>query len=428
MTFRNTDRWLLVATLGVALFLRIFAALWWEDRIPATQKFGFPDSEGYWELARTIAHGQPYEFGPHRYQVFRTPGYPLLLAPLFLIWQEPPTFAARVLGAFLGTAAVALVGSIAFQIAGLRASQLASAIAAVYPEAIASSVFLLSESPFIPLMLLQIAALLMLSRQATTSLARWSIVAGVAAGLAILMRPSWLLFTPLAIVALTIFPTWRAISLRSSLIVTVAMCGVLAPWWIRNYLAVGQFVPTSLQVGASLYDGISPVANGASDMRYVETFVIAQMADDANSIDQLPGTFESRLDDRMKYEALAWARANPKQVAELAVVKFFRIWSPLPNASEFGSTLLRTVLFVTYAPVMLLAAAGSWMLWRTQRRLQLMLLVLPALYFTLLHTLFVSSIRYRQPAMFLLVVLAAIGLCSMLKLGTHSPALAENTA
>jgi hypothetical protein len=43
------------------------------------------------------------------------------------------------------------------------------------------------------------------------------------------------------------------------------------------------------------------------------------------------------------------------------------------------------------------------------------LCVLPAVYFTLLHMIFVGSIRYRQPAMLTLAILAACGLAEWLR-------------
>src|SRR5687768_8419996 len=83
-------RWCLFAILAAALALRLGAGWWWESRLPAGTRFGFGDSEGYWELARAIARGGPYEYGPLKYKVFRTPGYPLVLAPLFVVGREPP--------------------------------------------------------------------------------------------------------------------------------------------------------------------------------------------------------------------------------------------------------------------------------------------------------------------------------------------------
>ena len=50
----------------------------------------------------------------------------------------------------------------------------------------------------------------------------------------------------------------------------------------------------------------------------------------------------------MQAAAIDWARQNPKRVLELAGIKFLRMWSPLPNATEFGSTTLRLVLAVSY--------------------------------------------------------------------------------
>jgi hypothetical protein len=54
---------------------------------------------------------------------------------------------------------------------------------------------------------------------------------------------------------------------------------------------------------------------------------------------------------------------------------------------------------------MILALWGAWR--SAPRDWPYALCVLPAIYFTLLHVVFVASIRYRQPPMLALIVLAA---------------------
>src|SRR5262245_7729601 len=102
----SVPRWYFAAVLAVAFALRLGAGFWWQARIPEGQKFRLGDSEGYWELARTIARGEPYEYSPLKYKIFRTPGYPLVLAPLFLVSNDPPVMWGRALSALLATAAV----------------------------------------------------------------------------------------------------------------------------------------------------------------------------------------------------------------------------------------------------------------------------------------------------------------------------------
>jgi hypothetical protein len=58
-----------------------------------------------------------------------------------------------------------------------------------------------------------------------------------------------------------------------------------------------------------------------------------------------------------------------------------------------------------YLPVMALAAVGAW--WFVRSDWSFAACLLPAVYFTALHVVFVGSIRYRQPAMLALIVLAA---------------------
>src|SRR5262245_60759811 len=87
------DRRGLVCVLIAALVVRIFAAIWWEQRLPAGHKFGLADSESYWALGSAIAGGRPYEYGGRDARVFRTPGYPLLLAAVIAVGGD--THASR---------------------------------------------------------------------------------------------------------------------------------------------------------------------------------------------------------------------------------------------------------------------------------------------------------------------------------------------
>ena len=74
MIFKSHSGWILTAILVAALVVRLAAGVWWQQRLPVGQKFAFGDSEGYWELARKIARGQPYEYGPDNLKIFRAPG------------------------------------------------------------------------------------------------------------------------------------------------------------------------------------------------------------------------------------------------------------------------------------------------------------------------------------------------------------------
>ena len=81
------------------------------------------------------------------------------------------------------------------------------------------------------------------------------------------------------------------------------------------------------------------------------------------------------------------------------------MWNIWPNEPGLRSWPLRIIVMAGYVPLLLL---GIWGTWKFARHgWPYALCAMPAVYFTLLHVIFVSSIRYRQPAMLAVIVLAA---------------------
>lgn len=396
----------LVGILLLALGVRASAAVWWQSRLPSPRSFAFGDSDSYWRLAHALVRAEPYQYGGPDAKIMRMPGYPVVLAALLTVTGEnPPVLWARFLGAAMGVLAVGLVMWIALEWFGERAMWWAGLMAALYPGAITSSIFILSEAPFCPLMLLQ---LLCWGQAANAGSGRerlaWAIAAGTAAGLAIYMRPAWLAFTPFAALAGLVLDSGRRVEqLQIVGVVLLVSSMLLSPWWLRSYWITGRFVATTLEMGASLYDGWNPDATGGSDMRFRRRFVRQQLEADRVTLPR--GYFADRLDRRLRDAALAWARENPGKVLQLAAVKFVRLWNLWPNAASFSRPSLRLLWAAAYVPLLGLACVGVWRF--ASRPWAVGLLVLPAIFVTLLHLVFVSSIRYRQPPLLAMIPLAA---------------------
>ncbi len=392
---------LLLTILILAFALRLGVAVWWQTRVG--ERFAFGDSLSYWSLAEAISQGEPYVYGSYDAKIFRAAGYPLLLTPLFWIWDgDPPIMAVRVLGVIWGTLGVWGVWRLARELFGLRAGNVAAVVAAVYPGAVAMSAFVLSESVFCPLVIFQLVLWVVAWREERRGRAAvLAVCAGVVAGVATLVRPEWLLFTPFALIVGLLLCRDRYRQLGLGVVTILGLVVVMTPWWARNAAVSGRFVPTTLQVGVSLYDGLNPEANGASNMEFVEPFVEELRREKPTSGD----LFEYRLDRLARSRAVDWAVDNPGRALYLTVVKFLRMWNIWPNEPSLSAWPIRLGIAVVYIPVLLLGILAAVKTFG--RGWPYVLCWIPAVYLTLLHVIFVSSIRYRQPAMFGLIVLGS---------------------
>lgn len=344
---------------------------------------------------------------------------PLLLSPMTLIEDRSTAiFCARVVGALLGTLSVYLVSLLAFRMAGRQAALAAALLASLYPSAIGVSIIILSEMLFVPLML---TFLLLWSDTLQASTAkqrvRLALLTGIVGGLAILTRPSWLLFTPMVAVLGLVWARRRVTYIQTILLMGLGISIAMMPWWVRNYSVTGKFVLTTLQVGPSLYDSFHPGASGGSDegMNFMRRIEAEQTAADQASVQRSEGkattlesTFEWRINRRAQQQAIDWCLDNPGEIPKLALAKLRKTWSLWPDGGDVGSPLIRAAVSLSMLTVMLLAFLASWKLFQSQT-LMLAICWSPCLYFTLLHMVFVGSVRYREPAV---IVLLAVAGCS----------------
>lgn len=153
---RTADLQWLAILLFVALGIRIASAFFWQARV-AHDRFVFGDSESYWVLGKAIASGEPFEYGRNGPRIFRTPGYPVLLVPLFLAFgDDPPVMAARCMSAVFGTLAVFGTWLLAWRLFGRSAAWVAGLAATFYPGMVTLSVLILTEPVFCALVPLQL--------------------------------------------------------------------------------------------------------------------------------------------------------------------------------------------------------------------------------------------------------------------------------
>ena len=193
---------------------------------------------------------------------------------------------------------------------------------------------------------------------------------GGAAGLAVLVRPSWALYVPAALVLWVIAKvrdrSATIVAIRRVLIFAIGLTAVMTPWWVRNAGIYGRFVPTALWMGASLYDGLNPRATGASDMSFLGDREIWPLD-------------EQDQDIELTRRALSFAREEPGRVLTLAIVKLGRFWSPWPNAEGLFSPAVVVAGAIVELPLFGLMLVGGW-----ARRRDLRVWVLlagPILYF-----------------------------------------------
>lgn len=359
------------------------------------QALEFPDEQQYWLMANSLAkgHGLVDEFG---FRATRMPLYPGVLALFALL--PYPVVVAKIAHWVVGAWIAVLAGQVAAALFDRRVGLLAGLWVALDPFLIFFSSLLLTETFFIAaLLFLWLVAVRWVAGSRSFGWGAW-VQVGLVGALCIYLRESSILLVGMLLAVLSIFQglSWR--SLGGGALAALVCVSSLVPWAARNERLTGSFSWLTHRGGVSLYDGVGPQANGSSDLG------------DVQQMDAVRGLNEVEWDHYFRREALAAMRDDPARVLRLAGVKLARTWNPVPNVESYQSRFVRICAATWTIPTFALAIAGVMLLPRWGKGAKwrhAVFLLLPAAYVSVLHCLFVGSVRYRLPVMPMLEILAA---------------------
>jgi 4-amino-4-deoxy-L-arabinose transferase-like glycosyltransferase len=413
MSGQATAKWSrpIVVCVLLALVARVgwVAVRWWGGGFdPATW---FPDEQLHWQLARNLVTDGTLVTDDGRYAA-RMPLYPLFLA-CFAWLGIYGVFVARLAQAVIGALTALVVARMGQRVAGVRGAWVAGLLAAGDPFGVYFANLLLTEVLFTLLLVVFVTQCYLLTRRdggkrGLSWAAVWMAVGGAAC---IMMRPSAALLIPAAWVVVWLLSDARSRVLRRLTLGPIVLVLCMLPWGLRNQAVLGGFAWLSANGGVTLYDAQGPQADGSSDQAFLD-----ELSRTEPGFDDLG---ELERDQWLQQQALAQMQRDPGRVMRLAGVKIARTWSLTPNV-PVGWPVAAASAVHTLATV-LLAIAGLWRSLRDRGRRRLQALIwLCVVYFTLLHALYIGSVRYRLPLMPLLALGAAPAV--VMRLGDRSNA------
>ncbi len=424
VSFR-TGGYALTALLVAAAVVRIgaLAAQW-------TQLSQDPDA--YRVIAENLLEHHVYSCSPEggvcEPTAFRPPLYPLLLAAT--AWQgRVASWTVAACHLVLGILTVLFTLWIARRWKLGPGSWLAAALVTVDPILLNQSAHVMTETLAT---FLAVSSLLVLSYAMDEPDWKHDLMAGAVLGLAVLCRPTFLIWGGLIVLAIGVsYGRWAGL-LRAAWYM-IGLVLVLSPWIVRNQLVFGQPIYATTHGGYTLLLGNNPhfyryLRSAPQDTVWDAQELLPMLSASATNE---PAATEATLSgpaaelaaDRRLYDlARESIRQEPGMFVVASLLRIGWLWTPLPHQlsedESSGRRWARWGVAVWYVLTYLGAIAGLGVLRRRVLAPPWVWGLLGMLAFTLVHSVYWSNMRMRAPLMpviYLLLVAGWSELCARTK-------------
>jgi len=321
------------------------------------------------------------------------PGYPLLLASVFMI-TGPSTGAVFFLNSIFALLGAAAVWKLTSDNWGEKQALLAALIWSLYPYYVYYSAYAMTDMIHISLLPLII---LLTMRSSVKKGAGF--VSGLATGILFLIRSTAIFILPLQLVWLFVKRKWRAALM---LIAGFILCCI--PWVARNQLVLGSpvLMPTKGSLNLWMRNNPSLLAiEGISIPGFIEDGI---RRSDLLEYPVMDG-FDTELDrSRLLMDrAKEFIFANPLLFSYLTVMRFGLFLSPI--GGTIANPIAKLAGLLIYLPMLIIAAGEAF---RRRRDGRVVLLISVFVLYLALHSLAHGGVRYRLPVDTVLIILASL--------------------
>ena len=379
-------------------------------------------ADGYDELATNLAEGRGYRVYPDTaLTTMREPGYPILLAGLFLAFGKE-FVAVKLTNVLLALAAAWLMTRIAGRVSTSQVLIVGAPLLFLFHPGT-----LIAESRGgVEILFTFCLMLFLLTVYRAIENNRWSdyAISGVVLGFTVLVKSTPMLFPVFLLAYLVLFQKPSSISSRCLHIgvMVVAMFLVLSPWIIRNYLLTGKFIPTASVLGVSAHagqyvnthltaDGSWALVDrdGARQRRKVaeELGYPFKPVENAYYQDFYSTNDEVRFSNYLLKGVIAEYRRSPMTFVKCVSANIFNLWF---RGKTRNSTILNTVVQLPY---LILAIIGAILTLRNKQAKVIAPMVLLLVYIVSVHVVILAQARYSVPLTPFLSILAGISLIAM---------------
>ncbi len=409
----TNTRMMLFVILMVSILIRIIVAIYLGDSTPPGK-----DETSYSLLAGRLADGFGYSFAQPWYP-FAQAGeptahwsflYTAFVAGIYKVVGFHP-MAVRLFSALLGGLMLPwMVYRLTQRLAPERPNLalIAAACAGIYAYFVLFSAMLMTETFYIVAILISLERALALEQQLKSGeRPGWALLLGfgISLGVAALLRQSilpWLII----LFAWLLRTGWRSKNLqptiRSLLVSGFILIMFILPFTIRNYRVYGVFLLLNSNAGYAMYSAQHPL-HGTN----FQAFTAAP----------LPADLEPVLENEAQWDKVLMKRGidfiiqDPGRYLLLSVSRaadYFMFWPS--NETSSINNIGRVLSFGLFLPVMIYGLIVSRHQWR---RFELIYIFI--LFYSVLHLMTWSMIRYRLPVDALLLIFAAFGILDLIK-------------